>query len=132
MRTPEKLFEGLNRSLKGVLGAAGGICRFNLKTNEMTWIGVGNVHMKTFSNDKNFICQDGIIGEFKRELRIQKNSFSPGDVFLFASDGVTTNFQLKDFPQWKTMSPKALATTVVKKFGSDKDDSSCAIIKFYD
>ncbi|MEM7182636.1 MAG: hypothetical protein AAF518_17105 [Spirochaetota bacterium] len=128
-RLPYKLMQDLNQALENTRGGAAGICRFDFNKNETTWAGIGNIHCKAFTSTSPFFCQDGIVGQFKREIRIQTKEFEVGDVYMFASDGVKSNFHFHEHPQWRYMSAKALSTAIVKSYGTTRDDATCAIMR---
>lgn len=98
----------------------------DVKHGLMTWIGVGNVHGLLVRGDKKSNPQDtlllrgGVVGDHLPQLQAAVLPVAHGDLLVFATDGVRTDFA-------RTLSalenPQRAAERIMKSFCSQSDDA---------
>src|SRR5690242_3070055 len=73
---------------------------FNARDNTMTWISVGNVEgvLMHFNADparrrRSVLMRGGVVGDNLPSLRAEVLRISPGDLLIFATDGIKLGFE---------------------------------------
>lgn len=92
----------------------------------MTWLGVGNVQGVLVRNDKKpnsqetLLLRGGVVGDHLPQLQAAVLPVTQGDLLVFATDGVRTDFV-------RTLSamenPQRAAERIMKTFCSQSDDA---------
>ena len=122
--------EVLARSRGVVLSLAS----FKANNNTMTWIGVGNVegYLKRADADttpthESLSPRGGVVGYQLPPLRSSVLTVTPGDTLVFATDGISSNFDkeidLKDSPQQS-------ADRIIAKCGKKTDDALVLVVRY--
>ena len=98
----------------------------DVKHGLMTWLGVGNVQGALVRADKKANSQEtlllrgGVVGDHLPQLQAAVLPVSQGDLLVFATDGVRTDFA-------RTLSamenPQRAAERIMKNFCSQSDDA---------
>jgi len=127
---PEGAIELLHRSAQGTRGAVAAVAWLNAASLEGWVTGVGNARCRIFGEgSKTMEFGDGVLGQRVRSPRPQALSLKPADVLVLFSDGVTSRFGLEDYPSLGLDPASAIALNVVRRFGKELDDASCAVIR---
>lgn len=111
------------RSTRGVVLSLASV---DVKHGLMTWLGVGNVHGVLVRADKKSNAQEtlllrgGVVGDHLPQLQAAVLPVAPGDLLVFATDGVRTDYV-------RTLSalenPQRAAERILKGFCSQSDDA---------
>lgn len=122
--------ERLNTALSGTIGAAVGLCLIDKAKSEMSYCGVGNTAVvKMGQEDTRFVSQDGALGLYMRTPTIYSSELERGDVLIFHTDGISTNFNHSDFPRLSLKTARSIAKSLLERFGKIHDDAGCAVLK---
>ncbi|MBF0508948.1 MAG: SpoIIE family protein phosphatase, partial [Deltaproteobacteria bacterium] len=94
-----EMMTGLHARLKGTRGAVATLCRLNIPSGELHYVGVGNITTRVFgTKNYSFISRDGIIGYMMSSPKLRIEKLSPGDILILTSDGLKEHFDQDEFP----------------------------------
>ncbi len=126
------IMDSLHQKMKDLNeNAVVGLCLLDLKTGELTYLGVGNINTRKFgSSNIRVIPRSGIIGYVMPSLREEKMILHDGDVLVLYTDGVKDHFDLEDYPELLVDSAETIATYIVSQFGRVEDDAACIALRY--
>jgi len=125
-----KILLQLHEKLHGTGGAAIGLASLNLDECLLHYVGIGNTVLRRFgSSPARLFSREGVVGVRMRSPYEQQLTIEDSDIVLLYTDGVSEGFELKDFPQIRGQSAGLAAKNIVRKFGSQFDDSTCLVLK---
>jgi serine phosphatase RsbU (regulator of sigma subunit) len=120
----------LNTKLTGTVGAAVGLCLIDKAKAEMSYCGVGNtVARKMAQEDTHFVSIDGTIGLYMRTPKVFKSELERGDVLVFHTDGISAQYNRRDFPRLTIDRARTVAESLLGRFSKAHDDAGCAVLK---
>jgi phosphoserine phosphatase RsbX len=114
-----------HQRLRATRGVVLSIASVDVRHGLMTWLGVGNVHGVLVRADKKLtqetlLLRGGVIGDHLPQLQAAVLPVGPGDLLVFATDGIRTDFT-------GTLSalenPQRTADRILKVFGNGSDDA---------
>lgn len=125
------LMQGLHQHLKGSKGAVAALCRIDLRTGEMNYVGVGNIVVKLLgAKPSTFVPRDGVLGYMLPSPKEQHARLCPGDILLMYSDGIREHFSPLDCTDLLPGSAEHIAKGLLERFGKQDDDASCITLKY--
>ena len=120
------LVSGCHEQLRSTRGVVLSLASIDMKQRLMTWLGVGNVHGVLVRADKKSNAQEtlllrgGVVGDHLPQLQPSILPVAQGDLLVFATDGVRTDFS-------RTLStlenPQRAADRILKNFSNGSDDA---------
>ena len=120
------LVKECHEKLRATRGVVLSLASVDVKHGLMTWLGVGNVHGVLVRSDKKSNSQEtlllrgGVVGDHLPQLQAAVLTVAPGDLLVFATDGVRTDYA-------RTLSalenPQRAAERILKNFCSQSDDA---------
>jgi negative regulator of sigma-B (phosphoserine phosphatase) len=129
--------EQLRRCHQALLGDRGvvvSLASFDVANGIMTWAGVGNVEaVLVRPNDgrpasrSGLVVIGGVVGGDLPEVRPQQLPVAPGDVVVFATDGVRRDFVDAVDP---LAPPEGLAADLLARFAKGTDDALVLAIRY--
>jgi negative regulator of sigma-B (phosphoserine phosphatase) len=125
------VMQGLHACLMGTRGAVAAICRLDIKTGKLIYVGVGNIAVRVLGpRNSRFVSRDGIVGYMMSTLKEQTLKLFAGDVLVMHSDGIKEHFELSKSPGILTGTAKSIAVELLNQFGKRNDDASCIALKY--
>ncbi|MCO4761567.1 MAG: SpoIIE family protein phosphatase [Myxococcales bacterium] len=125
-----ELFDEIDAALKDEIGGVLGVAKFDIDTRSVRYCGVGNVAARrVFPTSTSLPSAPGIVGQRYSRPPVRVVPMSAGDVWLFHTDGVSSNFNIADYPQMAYHAPRTIANTALRRFSSDFDDATCVAIR---
>jgi len=125
------LMNALHENLCGTRGGVAIIGKLDYGSLQFRYVGIGNIFLRKFGNSsKRAVTQDGVIGYQIRTPQEKLIQFSGGDVLVMHTDGITSRFDVNDYPKILNDDAKTIAINLIKKFGKNNDDSTCIVIRF--
>ncbi len=116
--------------LKGTRGAVMMLMHVDLAAEEVAFMGVGNVGVQVRSAKPiKPISKNGIVGYRLPRLQEFRYGYTPGDLFVLHSDGISSRFILNNPEGWNMDDPQALAEEIAQRFGKDNDDLTIIIAR---
>lgn len=120
------LVAACHERLRATRGVVLSLASVDVKHGLMTWLGVGNVQGVLVRNDKKpnsqetLLLRGGVVGDHLPQLQAAVLPVTQGDLLVFATDGVRTDFV-------RTLSamenPQRAAERIMKNFCSQSDDA---------
>jgi serine phosphatase RsbU (regulator of sigma subunit) len=124
---PEVLIRRCNDLMRETRGAAISVASFDLQSQTMTWLGVGNVTGALVRADSTagqrvarMMVRGGVVGFQLPELQAKVVPVLPGDTLVLATDGVGIDFT-HSLPA--TASPQPLADQILQRYATRDDDA---------
>ena len=142
-----------HQQLRQSRGVVMSLAAFDGLDSSLTWLGVGNVEgvlvrqngRPSLSPDsgtrspasETLLLQGGIVGYRLPTLRPIKLSLTPGDLLIFATDGIRSGF-VRSFSQDrsaaqafdKKMPSPQLAHSIMAQYGRDTDDALVLVVRY--
>lgn len=124
------LMQELHAHLKGGRGGVAIIGRINLNNAQLSCVGVGNIEMRMFgSQTRRLVLTAGVLGYGIRTPKVQVLPLQAGDVLVMHSDGISSFFDLSDYPNLPWDNPDKIANTLIEQFGKRNDDATALVIR---
>ena len=125
------LMNGLHENLRGTRGGVAIIGKLDHEALQFHYVGIGNIVLRKFGNfSERAVTQDGVIGYQIRTPKEKLMQISGGDVLVMHTDGLTSYFDVSDYPGILKDNAKMIANNLIKKFGKNNDDATCIVIRF--
>src|SRR5690242_5095804 len=114
-----------HEKLRATRGVVLSIASVDIRHGLMTWLGVGNVHGVLVRADKKLaqetlMLRGGVVGDHLPALQAAVLPVGQGDMLVFASDGVRTDFTTTLSP---LENPQRAADRILKGFSNGSDDA---------
>ena len=115
-----------HEKLRSTRGVVLSLAFVDVKHSLMTWLGVGNVQGVLVRVDKKngaqetLLLRGGVVGDQLPQLQAAVLPVSQGDLLVFATDGVRTDFARTLSP---LENPQRAADRILKSFGNRSDDA---------
>lgn len=122
------------QELKGTRGVVMSLASFNRLDNTLTWLGVGNVGGVLLRADpqasparEEVLLRAGVVGYHLPQLYATVIPIAPGDLLLFATDGIRRDFyeavNLRD-------SPQRIADHICARYSTHMDDALVLVARY--
>jgi phosphoserine phosphatase RsbX len=128
------LMRRCHASLQGTRGVVMSIASIDAETDQLTWVGVGNVDAILFRADPDAMPareslpqRGGIVGFRIPSLRLTTLSIARGDMLVVATDGIRSNFCADSPLGWH---PQDAADYMLKQHGKDTDDALVLVARY--
>lgn len=124
-----ELIQQSHAALHSTRGAVAGLLRLEQETQQVSYIGVGNIGVQVYSRQPiKPISKNGIIGYRLPTLLELRYNYDPGDIFVLYSDGISSHFAADGRIDIK-QSPQSLAEQILITYGKRTDDATVVVIK---
>lgn len=128
------LVQASHKTLLGTRGVVMSLAVFDRADASMTWVGVGNVEGVFFYTDPgarrartSLVTRGGIVGGELPQLRAEVISITPGDLLIFATDGIKGGF-VDGLPTER--SPQELADLILERYSKGTDDALVLVARY--
>jgi hypothetical protein len=129
-----RLVHRCHDALAGTRGAAISLAFVSWATSELTWLGVGNVEGRLLSGDPSatrprasLALERGVPGHELPTLHTATVGVRPGDVLVFATDGIEADFA--DRPDISG-SPQAISERILGAYWKRADDALVVTLRY--
>ncbi|MDE3067995.1 MAG: SpoIIE family protein phosphatase [Verrucomicrobiota bacterium] len=116
-----------HEALAKTRGAVMTLASVNVRDSILTWLGVGNVEARLFRADantfpatENLLLRGGLVGLQLPALHASVMPLSPGDLLVFATDGLHTGFDQRIN---LTETPQQIADGILERHYKGLDDA---------
>lgn len=126
---PARLLEVCHEALHGTRGAVLGIARIEPEARTLRYAGLGNIEARIVTEAKTFrpVSVNGIVGHSARKFREEAFSYSPGDVLVLHSDGISDRFEITSRARERDL--QMLAAQIAREFGRTHDDQLLLMLR---
>lgn len=121
-------------ALIGTRGVVVSLASFDIRAGQMTWAGIGNVEGVILRNGRNraptrssLITLGGIVGAELPEIRAQQLPIEPGNLVVFATDGVRREF-IEHIDPART--PSEIARELLVRHAKGTDDALVLVVRY--
>lgn len=134
--SPVPLIERCHRALQGTRGAVMSVAVLGRPDGSMTWLGVGNVEglllhgdgaARSRSGRDSLVTRGGIVGSELPRLHPTILPIAPGDLLIFATDGIREGFADGLSPE---AAPQHLADEILARHGKGTDDALVLVARY--
>ena len=130
-KEPVEVMQGLHTCLKGTRGAVAAICRLDIATGELVYVGMGNIVVRVLGpRAVRFVSRDGIVGYMISTVKQQVMKLLVGDVLVMYSDGIKEHFELSGRPDILSGNAESIAAALLERFWKQNDDASCIVLRY--
>lgn len=142
MRATEIFYETAHQSLPQILmaqdkalrksrGAAIAIAKIDLLTQEISYVGVGNISSQIIStkNHHGLLSLNGIVGYQMRNIKELTYPFPEEAILVMYSDGLISHWDETIFPGLLNKNPAIIAGLLYRDFKRGRDDTAVLVIK---
>jgi serine phosphatase RsbU (regulator of sigma subunit) len=129
------LFELCHGGLRRTDGVVLSLAAFDVRDSTLTWLGVGNVECLLIRADvlarparDSVLQRGGVVGYRLPPLRSAVLSVAPGDLLIFATDGIRSRFaDSLDLDR----APQQIADDVLTRHARESDDALVLVARFH-
>lgn len=128
----KELMEILHRALRSTRGAAVSLAKIDLRKRTLSFCGVGNVLGEITGvgvTGKKCITYNGTVGVQIRKVQEMTYPFDKGDIFVIASDGISTQWDLREYPGLMNRHPFVIAGVIYRDFAKNTDDATVIVAR---
>jgi anti-sigma regulatory factor (Ser/Thr protein kinase) len=127
----EEIFPRAHERLRPTRGAVMGACIVDTRRGAFYYAGVGNVEVRVLNSQQPIrpISANGTLGARLGNLKVWSYPWAAGATVLLASDGVSANWDIADYPGLLAKSPQLLAGVLLRDFGRDSDDATVLVAR---
>ncbi len=120
-----------HQALKGTRGVVMALLRLNFAQKVMAFIGVGNIgiHVRSTAAIKP-ISGNGIVGYRLPRLQEFTYPYTPGDLLVLHTDGISSYFTLDGtLEEEEAQDVQAMAEAIARRFGKESDDLTVLVAR---
>jgi anti-sigma regulatory factor (Ser/Thr protein kinase) len=127
---PAALIEFANGALRSTRGAALAVADINL-VGEVIFAGIGNITGVTRAPDstRHMVSHPGIVGHEVRKVQEFAYPWTQGSLLIMHSDGLTTHWNLDQYPGLHRRHPSLIAGVLYRDFARGRDDVTVVVAK---
>ena len=129
---PVLLMKRLHQELKRTIGGVVAICVMDIESGKLEHVGIGNITTRVLGKEPvNIVPKDGVVGYMISSPSKRKVLLSNGDILLVYSDGIKAQISYEENKQLFAKSAQKIAEGIITKYGKQKDDNSCLVLKYF-
>src|SRR5215475_6085928 len=127
---PAELIEFAHGALRSTRGAALAVADLDL-AQEVKYAGVGNIVGMTYATGsaRHMVSHSGIVGHEVRKIQEFVYPWSQNALLIMHSDGLTTHWNLDQYPGLTGRHPRLIAGVLYRDFTRDRDDVTVVVAK---
>lgn len=124
-----KLMTAIHEALVKTRGAAVALARFDTRQRTLTYVAVGNIEGRICTEVTTQGCAtlNGTAGLTLPKLLQFTYDVPTGAVFIMHTDGLSTRWNLRDYPGLNFQSPGAIAGVLFRDFARKRDDATILV-----
>lgn len=126
------IFQACHQALRDTRGAVMAILRIDFQAMDVTFAGVGNIsiYVQSAVNSIKPITRNGIVGHRLPRIQEFRYPYTPGDLFVMHSDGISQRFSLSSYqPIQLGDDLQRAAEDIATHFGKDEDDVTLVLAR---
>ena len=125
-----KIIRGCHEALKGTRGVVIGLALIDHERSTLTHAGVGNIQTRVVGvRSVSFGSVPGIVGDNVRKITEEVTAYSPGDLVILSSDGISDRFDLGDYPGLIRKEPQQIADAIFRDYARENDDALIVVVR---
>ncbi len=127
----DELFAAAHEALRATRGAVMGVAVVDSKRKAFYYAGVGNIEVRVFGAPEHArpISANGTLGARFERARVWTHKWAEGTTIVLASDGLSTKWDMQDYPNLLQRSPQLLAGVLMRDYGRATDDATVLVAR---
>jgi anti-sigma regulatory factor (Ser/Thr protein kinase) len=127
----DQVFRGTGRACRATRGVVMALARFDWGRGRLTFASVGNILVRVSPRAEpfHFVIRRGVIGLNAPHAVVTEHDWPLDHLFVMHSDGVSTHWGWKDFPEWIDRPPAAMAQALLHAKGKVEDDATVIVVR---
>lgn len=127
----EELFQTAHEAVRPTRGAVLGAVVVDSAREAFYYAGVGNVDVRVFNAPQPArpISANGMLGGRFERARVWSYQWTTGTTIVLASDGLSTKWDINDYPGLLQKSPQLLAGILMRDYGRETDDATVLVAR---
>jgi anti-sigma regulatory factor (Ser/Thr protein kinase) len=125
-RSPGDMLDPMHEALRSTRGAAVGVVTIDVSAQQLRFAGVGNcsasIHRGTGTRSSGLASQNGTLGVKLPRVNELTYEWSPDAVLIMHTDGLSTRWNLDDYPGLFRRHPSVIAGLLYRDFTRNRDD----------
>jgi anti-sigma regulatory factor (Ser/Thr protein kinase) len=128
---PEGTLAMLHDGLRGTRGAAAAVAEIDPRQGIVRFAGVGNVAGTVYTDGppRSMVSHHGTLGHQARRIHGFSYPWSPAGVIVLHSDGISSRWDLADYPGLAGRHPMLIAGVLYRDFARRTDDASIVVLR---
>lgn len=120
----ENIVGHVHAALRRTRGASIGVAEIDLDVGRLRFCGVGNIAARLIVGgvERNLISRFGIAGYQTPKIRAYDEVWEDGALLVMHSDGLSSSWELRRYPDLVGHHPQLVAATVMRDAGRGNDD----------
>ncbi|CAN5407373.1 anti-sigma regulatory factor [soil metagenome] len=116
---------------RGTRGAAVAVAELDWSAKIVRFAGVGNISAQVNDgpNRRHLVSHNGIVGHEMRKVQEFTTPWSANALLILHSDGLTTHWDLANYPGLTAHDPSLVAGVLYRDFTRERDDVTVLVIK---
>ncbi len=121
---PVALLQQIHAALKGTRGAAVAVARLDYAQANLQFAGIGNIAGRVISAEstRHMVSHVGTAGHEARRFQEFSYAWSPSAAVVLHSDGLTSSWNLEDYPGLLSHDPALIAAVLYRDATRGRDD----------
>jgi len=126
---PADQMEVCHTALRATRGAAMAVALLDPELRQLRFAGVGNIGACIVDGGprRQLVSHNGIVGHNMRKVQEFTLPCAPGALVILASDGITTQWDLDQYPGLVACDPSIIAAVLLRDFARGRDDASVLV-----
>lgn len=125
-----RTMQHVEQALHGTRGAAVAFLKVDRAAASLNFVGVGNISTWVYEGDRRhmLVSNPGIVGSNPKRVREVVMPLPEDLVVVMHSDGLTSKWDIKNYPGVRARDPRILAATLLRDAGVHHDDASILVL----
>lgn len=121
----------IHQALGKTRGAAGAVAELIPATGQVIGAGVGNIATRLVhhTGSKNLVSDNGTLGASLRKVLEFTYPWKPGMLLIMHSDGLSSQWNLDDYPGLTQRHPSLIAGVLYRDFKRTRDDATVLVVR---
>jgi anti-sigma regulatory factor (Ser/Thr protein kinase) len=127
---PQRLMDECHQALRPTRGAAVAIAEIDVAERQLRFAGIGNIGASIIADGgrRQLMSHNGIVGHNMRKVQELAFDCLAGALVVLASDGITTQWNLDDYPGLAARPPALIAGVLLRDHSRGRDDASVLVV----
>jgi anti-sigma regulatory factor (Ser/Thr protein kinase) len=128
---PAEQIEVCHAALRPTRGAALAVAVLDPGLHQLHFAGIGNIGACIVDGGprRQLVSHNGIVGHNLRKVQEFTLPCGPGALVILASDGISTQWELDQYPGLTACDPAIIAAVLLRDFARGRDDASVLVLR---
>jgi anti-sigma regulatory factor (Ser/Thr protein kinase) len=133
MDDPKRFVRRVHEAMLSTRGGVLGLCLLDQERDELTHVGVGNIHGRVFGTEGShrLLTRCGVLGTELPvpEIQVATEAWGPGATLILGSDGVRAHWDPAGYPRLLEHDPALIAAVIHRDHGEGTDDATVLVVR---